>query len=362
MSLLDLYIGRTILQQALLVMAVLVGLFTFVIFMDQIADIGSRNFGVVDALRFVALSVPRIIYEVFPMAALLGSILGLSSMALDSELIVIRTSGVSLTRLTTSVLKMGGLFVLVSILIGELVSPHTEKLAQRSRAEALQRNIDQGSSFGLWMRDQNTYVNIGEVLNGPQENPDDLSLLRVKVFRFEGHDRLHSLIEASTARYIQGTWEMRRVTTTTLGPEGFAEVINRDVVAWDTSLTPDMLTVFVVQPDQLSMSQLRRYISHLERNSQDTRAYELAYWGKWMLPLSTAVMVVLAIPFVFGSIRSGSMGRNLFLGSLIGLGFYFLSRAFGYVVLVHGVPPLVGAALPSMVFLLVAALLYRRVM
>ena len=120
--------------------------------------------------------------------------------------------------------------------------------------------------------------------------------------------------------------------------------------------------MFAVQPAQLSMAQLRKYIGHLKRNHQDTRASELAYWGKWMLPVSTAVMVVLAIPFVLGSIRAGNMGRNLFLGSLMGLSFFFFSQVFGYVVLVHGVPPLLGATLPSVIFLGIAMMMYRRVL
>lgn len=120
--------------------------------------------------------------------------------------------------------------------------------------------------------------------------------------------------------------------------------------------------MFVVQPAQLSMAQLRTYIDHLTRNHQDARASELAYWSKWMLPVSTAVMVILAIPFVLGSIRSGTMGRNLFFGSLMGLAFFFFSQVFGYVVLVHGVPPLLGATLPSVMFLGIAMMMYRRVL
>ena len=126
MSLLDLYIGRTIVHQALVVMAVLVGLFSLVMFIDQIADIGSGDYGVMRAFVFVGLSVPRIVYEVFPMATLLGAILGLSSMARDSELIVIRASGISVARMTLSALKFGAFFVLVAILIGELVKGNEE--------------------------------------------------------------------------------------------------------------------------------------------------------------------------------------------------------------------------------------------
>ena len=343
MSLLDLYIGRTIVHQALVVMAVLVGLFALVIFIDQIDDIGSGDYGVMQAFVFVGLSVPRIVYEVFPMAVLLGAILGLSSMARDAELIVIRASGVSVARMTLSALKFGAFFVLAAILIGELVSPYSETLAQQVKAKALHRNIDQGTSFGLWFRDADTYVNVNEVM-------PNLSLRNIKIFRFAGHDRLHSLVDAEVASFVEGSWEMSNVNTTIIDDEGFVKIKDSDRQVWPTSVTQEMMKMFAVQPAQLSMVQLRKYIGHLKRNHQDTRASELAYWGKWMLPVSTAVMVVLAIPFVLGSIRAGTMGRNLFLGSLMGLSFFFFSQIFGYVVLVHGVPPLLGATLPSDIF------------
>jgi lipopolysaccharide export system permease protein len=394
MSLLDLYIGRTIVHQALVVMAVLVGLFSLVIFIDQIADIGSGDYGVLRAFAFVGLSVPRIVYEVFPMATLLGAILGLSSMARDSELIVIRASGVSVARITLSALKFGAFFVLVAILIGELVSPYSETLAQQIKAKALHRNIDQATSFGLWFRDGDTYVNVNEVM-------PNLSLRGIKIFQFadrcrrpserqadpirhegkrspkapesgasparvdcqtRGHDRLHSLVDAAVANFVGGAWEMRDGKTTTIDAEGFVQMTEFVRQAWQTSVTQEMMKMFAVQPAQLSMTQLRRYIDHLERNHQDTRATELAYWGKWMLPISTAVMVVLAIPFVLGSIRAGTMGRNLFLGSLMGLSFFFFSQVFGYAVLVYGVPPLLGATLPSVIFLGIAMMMYRRVL
>ena len=355
MSLLDLYIGRTIVHQALVVMAVLVGLFALVIFIDQIDDIGSGDYGVMRAFVFVGLSVPRIVYEVFPMAVLLGAILGLSSMARDSELIVIRASGVSVARMTLSALKFGAFFVLAAILIGELVSPYSETLAQQVKAKALHRNIDQGTSFGLWFRDADTYVNVNEVM-------PNLSLRNIKIFRFADHDRLHSFVDAEVASFVEGAWQMSNVNTKIIDDEGFVEIKDSDRQVWQTSVTQEMMKMFAVQPAQLSMTQLRRYIDHLERNHQDTRATELAYWGKWMLPVSTAVMVVLAIPFVLGSIRSNNMGRNLFLGSLMGLSFFFFSQVFGYVVLTHGVPPLLGATLPSVVFLGIAMMMYRRVL
>jgi len=342
-KLIDIYIGRTIVQQSLLVIAVLAGIFVFLNFIDQLSDLGSGSYGLLDALRFVLLTTPRIIYDIFPMAGLVGTILGLSVLARHSELTVMRASGISLGQITGSVLKVGAIFVLLAVVIGELVSPFTETLAQRGRIEALERNIEQKHSSGLWMRDKSTFVNVAEVL-------PDLSLLRIKIFEFDrkDRDRLVSLTYARSGHYNQDRWQLNDVRQTIIDEKGRADVHHVIQSAWVTEVTPGMMSVFLV-------------IEHLKLNAQDTRAYELAYWGKVVLPLSTAVMLILAVPFVFSSIRAGSLGRNLFLGIMVGLGFYVLNKALGYIVLVYGVHPFIGATLPTLLFLGGALILYRRV-
>ena len=356
MKLIDIYIGRCIVQQSLLVLAVLAGIFAFLNFIDQLSDLGSGSYGLLDVLRFVVLVTPRIIHESFPMASLIGTILGLSVLARHSELTVMRAGGFSLSQITGSVLKVGTVFVLLSLVIGEFVSPVTETMAQRGRAEALEEDIDQKHISGLWMRDQSTFVNVAEVM-------PDLRLLGIKIFEFDGknHDRLVSLTYARSGRYDQGRWQLEHVSQTIIDEKGRAEVLHVGKSDWATEVTPGMMSVFLVHPGQLPLSQLKKYIEHLKVNTQDTRAYELAYWSKIVLPLSTAVMLVLAVPFVFSNLRAGSLGRNLFLGIMVGLGFFVLNKALGYIVLVYGVHPFVGAMLPTLLFLGITLLLYRRV-
>ncbi len=279
MKLIDFHVGRTILQHSLIVMGVLVGIFLFLTFIDQLSDLGTGSYGLLAVLRFVVLSTPGIVYQIFPMAALVGTILGLSVLARHSELVVMRASGVSLAQITGSVLKLGVLFVLSAVLVGELVSPWTETMAQRGRAEALERNIEQKHSSGLWMRDQSTYVNIGEVL-------PDLTLRRVKIFEFDrqDRDRLRSLVYAASGRYTDARWRLSRVRKTIIDGQGFATATQGDEVNWDTGVTPEMMSVFLVQPGQLPVWQLKKYIEHLLKNNQDTRTYELAYWASWFCP------------------------------------------------------------------------------
>jgi lipopolysaccharide export system permease protein len=380
MRLLDLYLGRTILNQVLLVMSVLAGIFMFVTFVDQISYLGTGRYGLWDAMWFVLLSTPRIIYEVFPMAVLLGAILGLSLLALGSELIVMRSSGISISQITAAALKLGVVLAVLALVIGEFVAPRSETMAQRVRAAALESSIERKGNFGLWMRDKNMYVNIGEVL-------PDLTLQDVRIFEFDGADQLRLLLSADIGRPHERSkdddrlkkpaasvrdecdqdagehWHLQQVQQTTIDEQGRVDPDpDPDLRAcWYTPVTPQMMSIFLVQPEQLSIGQLRHYIGHLAANSQDTRHFELAYWSKLVLPLSMGVMLILAIPFVFGNLRAGGMGRNLFIGIMIGMVFFAANKVLGYIVLVYNLPPIAGATLPTVVFLMAAVWLYRQI-
>ena len=194
MRLLDLYLGKILLSQILLVMSVLVGIFAFVTFIDKVSYLGTGNYSVLDALQYVVLSTPRIIYEIFPMAVLIGAILGLSLLALDSELIVMRASGISIGQITLAVFKLGLMLALLALMIGEFLTPWSETLAQRGRAEALEQNIEHKSNSGLWMRDGGTFVNVREVL-------PDLSLREIRVFQFDSMSQLRALVHAEKGTY-----------------------------------------------------------------------------------------------------------------------------------------------------------------
>lgn len=354
MTRLERYLGRIIVTQTMLVLLVLLGLFLFVNFLDQLSSIGRGRYGLIDAIQFILMTAPKIIYELFPMAVLLGTILGLSILANDSELIVMRSSGISIMQITGMALKTGGIFVVAAVLIGEVVSPWTEIKANRARAQALQQNIQQHTNLGLWIRDATTYVNVGEVL-------PDLRLLRIKVFEFDENKKLRSLVSAKQGRFTDGDWLIEEVTQTIIELDGRAEQQFLPSAVWQTEVTPQILNAFLIEPDLLSIWQLRDYILHLQENAQRTDAYELAFWNKLVLPLSTVVMILLAIPFVFANLRAGNLGRNLFLGIMSGLGFYVANKGFGYIVLAYGLSPLMGATVPAILTLLLAIIFLRRV-
>jgi len=354
MRILNWYIGRAVLGQTLLALAVLLGLFLFVKFIDELADLGVGNYDLLAVVRFLLLSIPRQVYEIFPMAVLIGTMLGLSGLALESELVVMRASGLSTLQIGWSALKVGAIGAVLVVLMGELVTPTTETLARRGRAEAMQQRIKQGSDFGLWMRDHRTFINVGEVL------PDN-SMVNVRVFEFDENDQMRSAVYAVEGNYDyrQSRWRLRDVRQSLFEPDKVKTVTVGEAF-WSSTLEPDILAVFLINPEQMSAWRLYEYIDHLRQNAQDTEHYELAFWHKLVLPVSVAVMVIIALPFCFGQLRSGGFGRSLFIGIMLGLGYYMLDKGFGHVVRVYDVTPLLGAITPPLLFLAVAVFLLRR--
>lgn len=361
MRILDRYIGKILLRHIMATIMVLLSLFTFVSFIDELNELDRGRYGVLQVLQYVILTIPKTLYEVFPMAALIGSILGLSTLARDSELIIMRAAGVSIIRIVFSVVKVGLLLAVLAMVMGEVVSPYTEERAISIKAESIISNSGRKGNFGFWLRDDNTYVNIGEILPGEQ-----LKFLRVKIFEFDEENFLRFLSVAREGEYQQaatggkGRWVLKGLRRTMIDDDSSAadEV---SVAGWTTELDPQILRIYQVKPEQLSIWQLREYIAHLRSNKQETGSYELEFWSKIMTPFATLVMLILAVPFVFKDARSGNLGRSLFSGIMIGLAFFISNQAFSYFVTLFSIPAFIGASLPTIVVFLISIIMIRRI-
>ncbi|MDP6123402.1 MAG: LPS export ABC transporter permease LptG [Arenicellales bacterium] len=352
MKLLSVYIARTILRQIATVTMVLLGLFLFVAFLDQLNDLGVNNYGILEVSHYLLLTVPRTLYELFPIIALLGTILGLSMLAGDSELTIMRASGVSLVQIVWAALKVGLAIAVVAVVIGEWLVPLSESSARKVKIEAMQADLDMGIESGVWLRDGQMYVNIREVL-------PNLSALDVNIYEFDQEGNLRAMAHARQAFFNMEGWRLEGVEQTLIEQDS-AKGVDINSAAWSTVVTPQLLKVFLINPIEMPVWHLFRYIDHLQANDQETAEHELAFWFKVLLPLSTLVMVILAIPFVFRSQRSMGYGRSLFIGIVVALVFYALSKSFGYSVLVYGVSPFLGAVIPLLLFFIVASFLLHR--
>lgn len=351
-TLLDRYIAERLVVMTGLVLLVQLALMSFFVVVDALPDYGQANFQLYELLRYVVLSQPRRLYEIFPVLTLIGTLLGLSALAANAELVAMRAAGVSVAQIVNSAIKVGLVFALLTVVIGEYVVPWSESQAQAGRAQALARGMQKKAS-GLWLRDQNTFVNIGEVL-------PDLSLLRVNIYAFDDGIDLRTQTRAERAFYTSDGWQLQDVQESRIDPRGIA-ARHTDLQPWKTDLTEDIVGVFTVRPEGLSMQHLVRYIDHLRQNGQSTERYRLALWQKALMPLAIVAMVLLATPFVFGPVRGGGLSRNIFWGVMLGLAFILVNRLFGHFGLLYGLPPMVGAVLPVLFFLFAALLLLRRV-
>ncbi|EHQ52015.1 MULTISPECIES: LPS export ABC transporter permease LptG [Ectothiorhodospira] len=352
MMILRLYIARQVIGGTLLALLVLTALDVAFTFIGELDDVGQGAYGWIQAVTYTALTIPRRLYELFPTAVLLGTLLSLGTAAENSELTAMRAAGLSVYRIVIAVLQAGLVMMLAAVLLGEVVAPAAERQAQSLRTFSHSDQVHVGSG-GLWARDGDRFLNVRTIMPG-------LRLQDLRIYRFDDTGRLVESVQAGQARYREGVWVMEDVVRSRISSTGIqAERVAME--RWERLLAPELFDVIVVEPRQMSAWALARYITYLRENNLESAPYELAFWSRFTTPLSSLVMLLLAIPFIFGSLRTGGAGQRLFIGILIGVGFHLLNRTLNHMGLVYGIPPFLSAVLPLTVFLLVALWALRRV-
>ncbi len=353
MNILDRYIARVVLGGTFMVLLILGALLAFVDFVGEIDEVGKGHYDLFDAMIYVVLSLPKRMYELFPTAVLLGSLLALGGLASNSELTVMRASGISLTRFVLSVLQAGLLLAVMVALVGELVVPRSERQAQTIRATALKQTITFGGQHGLWMRDGRLYIRVGRVYPG-------LQLGDLSIYELDESLQLVRVTHAASARYQDDTWQLRNIQRSSLGDDkAQSEKLSKET--WPSLFNPDLFSVVGIKPANMSALDLYRYSDYLQANDLDSSHYRLAFWIKVLTPVSSMVMLLIALPFIFGSQRSGKSGHRIMIGLLLGIGFFLLNRTMNHLGQVYGLDPLFSAAFPVLLVAVTGALALRRV-
>ncbi|MBI2799941.1 MAG: LPS export ABC transporter permease LptG [Gammaproteobacteria bacterium] len=348
MKILDRYIGWTIISATITVLIVLVAVFTFFAFIEQLEEVGRGTYNIGKATVFVIASTPDLTYDLFPMAALIGSLIGFGTMMRNGEITVIRCAGVSKLRLIHAVIKAGAVLLVVVMLMGEFIAPPAERFAQDYRNVAINQRVTFQSENGFWARDANSYINIREILPGDQ-------LRDVYIYEFDDSSKLRLSTHAEFARYTGREWVLQNITQTMLDDDGLKKRTLAQA-AWDSILKPDLLSMVTINPDNLSISSLIKYSRFLRDNGQTAQRYDHVLWLKLSYPITTVVMVVLAVPMVLRANRGVTVGQRVLVGSLIGLGFHLMNKAAGHLSVVYDIPPVLSATGPAL--LMSAAALY----
>lgn len=352
-KILDLYVGRTIVATTSLVLATFVGLSGIIKYVEQLRKVGEGSYDLLQALLFVVLSIPRDIEMFFPMAALLGALIGLGMLASSSELVVMQAAGFSKLNIGMSVLKTAVPLMIIVTLLGQWGAPQAQKMARDLRAFSLSGGSIVSVRSGVWARDVNDFIFIGKI--------DDNKLYGLNMWRFDNNKSLQNILFAEEVDYDKDNqWIMKNVQITDMRDDVLITKQTLPEYRWTTSLAPDKLAVVTVKPEELSLSGLYDYVSYLKTSEQDASRYDLALWRKITQPFSIAVMMLMALSFIFGPLRSVTMGARILSGVIAGFTFYISSEFFGPLSLVYGIPPVFGAVAPSLVFLSVAVMLLRR--
>jgi len=335
-----------------LALIVLVGVFSFLSLIDQLEDAGQGNYGVPQAIIYVALTVPRLVYELMPIAAMIGGMAALGMLAQTSELDVIRTSGVSTFSLAVIMGKSAFVVVLFAMCIGELVAPVSEQKAQYQRSVALTEQITMQTKYGFWARDGNSFINIRKVLPGGRVE-------EIYIYEFDEQLKLRYSIYAGYAEYVNDRWILEDIKRTVIDGEDIKREEYKKA-GWDSLLDPEMVNLVVIRPQYLSLWGLYSYIQFLKLNSQSAAQYEQALYAKLIKPFTIIAMIILAIPLVRGHARFMATGQHVFTGALIGITFHFCNLASNHMGIVYNIHPSISVTAPTLILIMIIYKLLRE--
>lgn len=342
------YLGREIAGSTALVLVAFLGLFAFFDFINELDSVGKDGYQLHHAMIYVAMIMPGRVYELLPIAVLIGSLYALTTLARHSEITVMRASGLSTLALLRTLGVIGSAFVALTFVFGEYIAPPAESAAQQWRLMATNASVSQQLRSGLWVKDGPMVINIRTLL-------PDRSMERVRIYTFDERYQLASISEAERGVYDgNGQWRLTDIRQTRFGEER-TELERLDQFVWRSELTPEVLSVLMVVPERMSVANLWAYIRHLRDNQQNADRYEIALWKKIIYPFAVLVMIALALPFAFTHDRMGGVSVKVFLGVMLGVGFHLLNGLFSNLGVINAWPPVLAALTPSLIFLTAAA-------
>ena len=355
----DRLLATSVVGAILLVWLVLVGFDVLNQLVRQLKQVGDHGYSVADALSFIALTLPRRMYQHFGSAALIGGLLGLGGLAASGELTALRAAGMSKLRIVLSVVVVTGMLSLLVMLIGETLGPAGDQRANALQMRARSGHMSLTRGSGLWVRDGQQVINARSalVVQHPDHNAS-VRLLDVREYSFTPDGQLDRFLHARDATRVDGKWTLHQVRISHVD-DGGVGASEQDSMSWPTRLDPKVLEQSLVHPEYLSIPDLHRNMRYLAANGLNAAPYANAFWGHVLFPFSVLALVLCAMPFAFGSVRSGGQGRRVFIGILLALGWYFLQRVITNMGMVYGVSALLANLLPPLALVLAASAYFR---
>lgn len=360
------HLTKEILQATGFVLLALVALFAFFDLVGQLGRLGN-GYTLIDAFIITGLSLPMRIYEVMPIAALLGAVYVMSQWAARSEFTILRVAGLSPVRLASMLMVPGLILMVLTYGFGEFIAPSSDVYAREYRAFVQHRTMSvRGSSTGAWVREVSTLPS-GErnvrYINVKTMTPDQ-EAITWRVYDFNAQQNLTRIISAAKGNWVQDQgWLLKQARSTSL-PElsdlSVTPILEKVMVSpplsmmLKTTIDPSIFSVMMLKPENMSMRALSHYVNHLQQTQQQSGRYEISLWNKAFYPVAILVMIALSMPFAYMNTRSGGMSIKIFAGVMIGLGFYTVNNLFSYIGMLNTWPPLLVALIPTVIMLMLA--------
>lgn len=354
MTILERYIWKSVLLSILTTWVSLTLLDTFFVFLSELNDVNpATQYGNLQALLYILIGTPKRLYDYFPTATLIGSLLGLGNLAANSELTAMRAAGIAISQIVRMTLKLGLVLAIVVFVLGEWVAPTTEQMANSFKVQMLQKQLAINNQ-GLWLKDGNRIINIAKLWS-------EAKLEGIAIYQINPQaGAIDNIIRADSAEKQTNGWllhnfRQQHISTQGIQQENVAERI-------ETHLLPEqVMAIAAVKPNQLAARELADFIQHQKANDLNSDRFEQAFWQHFTTPLSTLVMLILAAPFVFSFQRNAGAGQRIFIGILLGISFFLFNRILSNVGIVYGIPPLIAAFLPLVLFLVGGLWMLQRV-
>lgn len=335
---------------ALLLLAAIGGIIEL---LREIGEVGNGDYTINAALLYVLAAIPQRVYEFFPMGGLLGSLLGLGVLASRTEITAMRAAGVSLADITKIILKAAIVIAFIISLLGESLIPQLRLWADNYKTFKKSGGLVLATQQGMWVRNGNNFIHINSIASSKH-------LYGIERYQLDENGQLLQISRANEAVYENNEWQLKDVVFNDIQKTGIT-LSTQPALKWHIKLSPDILAVAVTEPMQMNLIALYHYIQYRKHEGLATGEYALSFWQRVFQPFATAVMVLIAIPFISGSLRSATMGLKLLLGIVVGFTFYILNQLFGPISLVYQLPPLLAALSPTLILAVVGIYFLKRV-
>lgn len=353
MNVLTGYIVREILKGSFIAVVLLLTLFNLFTLGDELKSLGQGSYGLKEIFYYLALTSPRVFYELVPSSALLGSLFILGAMGNNRELIAMQAAGLSVAGIIKSVMAAGGILVVISMLVGEFVAPLSERTAQLIKVTAKNQQVLRHTRYGIWLREDNKFINVRRI-------EDNGNLADISIYELDEQRRLRLATHADQAIFLgRQQWKLQQIRQSQISIEQMRASGQSEQIL-KSSIAPDILKIAVVSPDNLSLIDLAKYIEFLKDNHQKSQIFEMAFWGRVVNPLITFVMLLVSAPFVIGIKRGVSVGGRMMVGVVIGMGFNIIDKIVSHLGLIYDLNAPLIAVIPSLTVFVLAVLALKR--